>query len=188
MISGADELPCRRAVSRFAMCVMGYSARLRTSALALVESKPVPLPNFVDVVGPPIYAARAGRNSRCLNACAKPSFRGRTPCRAPVPRHAPRSLRIRIATEARSIARIGSKRKVLNVIRELEKQGIARKGLSANRRPWRWTSVAIFPEKIAIFVTAEMIAVRRNPDPIGALSRSRSRASVWYSVEHRRTP
>ena len=58
-------------------------------------------------------------------------------------RHAPRSLRIRIATEARSIARIGSKRKVLNVIRELEKQGIARKGLSANRHPWRWTSWAI---------------------------------------------
>ena len=45
-----------------------------------------------------------------------------------------RVLQLAIATPARYIAMIGSKRKVLNVIRELEKEGIARDGVRAHPR------------------------------------------------------
>ena len=48
-----------------------------------------------------------------------------------------RVLKLAIATPARYIAMIGSKRKVLNVIRELEKEGIPREALrDASTRPW----------------------------------------------------
>jgi xanthine dehydrogenase accessory factor len=57
---------------------------------------------------------------------------------------------------------IGSKRKVLNVIRELEKQGIAREAFERIHAPMGLDIGAISPEEIAISVTAEMIAVRRN--------------------------
>jgi xanthine dehydrogenase accessory factor len=74
-----------------------------------------------------------------------------------------RVLQLAIATEARYIAMIGSKRKVLNVIRELEKQGIARAAFDRIHAPMGLDIGAISPEEIAISVTAEMIAVRRNP-------------------------
>ena len=45
-----------------------------------------------------------------------------------------RVLKLAIATPARYIAMIGSKRKVLNVIRELEKEGVAAGGLRAHPR------------------------------------------------------
>jgi xanthine dehydrogenase accessory factor len=67
-----------------------------------------------------------------------------------------------IATEARYIAMIGSKSKVLNVIRELEKQGIARQAFERIHAPMGLDIGAISPEEIAISVTAEMIAIRRN--------------------------
>src|ERR1035441_2789301 len=73
-----------------------------------------------------------------------------------------RVLSLAIATPARYIAMIGSKRKVLNVIRELEKQGIARAALERIHAPMGLDIGAISPEEIAISVTAEMIAVRRN--------------------------
>jgi xanthine dehydrogenase accessory factor len=57
---------------------------------------------------------------------------------------------------------IGSKRKVLNVIRELEKQGIARAALERIHAPMGLDIGAISPEEIAVSVAAEMIAVRRN--------------------------
>src|SRR6185436_9056617 len=74
-----------------------------------------------------------------------------------------RVLQLAIATPARYIAMIGSKRKVLNVIRELEKQGIAREAFERIHAPMGLDIGAISPEEIAVSVTAEMIAVRRNP-------------------------
>jgi xanthine dehydrogenase accessory factor len=74
-----------------------------------------------------------------------------------------RVLQLAIATEARYIAMIGSKRKVLNVIRELEKLGIARAAFERIHAPMGLDIGAISPEEIAISVTAEMIAIRRNP-------------------------
>jgi len=73
-----------------------------------------------------------------------------------------RVLKLAIATPARYIAMIGSKRKVLNVIRELEKEGVAREAFERIHAPMGLDIGAISPEEIAISVTAEMIAVRRN--------------------------
>src|SRR3982751_2174684 len=74
-----------------------------------------------------------------------------------------RVLQLAIATPARYIAMIGSKRKVLSVVRELEKQGISRAAFERIHAPMGLDIGAISPEEIAISVTAEMIAVRRNP-------------------------
>jgi len=73
-----------------------------------------------------------------------------------------RVLKLAIATPARYIAMIGSKRKVLNVIRELEKEGVPREAFDRLHAPMGLDIGAISPEEIAIAVTAEMIAVRRN--------------------------
>lgn len=72
-----------------------------------------------------------------------------------------RVLQLAIATEARYIAMIGSKRKVLNVIRELENRA-SRAAFERIHAPMGLDIGAISPEEIAISVTAEMIAVRRN--------------------------
>ncbi len=74
-----------------------------------------------------------------------------------------RVLKLAIGTPARYIAMIGSKRKVLNVIRELEKEGIPRAAFERIHAPMGLDIGAISPEEIAISVAAEMIAVRRNP-------------------------
>src|SRR5439155_24569056 len=73
-----------------------------------------------------------------------------------------RVLQLAIGTPARYIAMIGSKRKVLNVVRELEKEGIDRAALERIFAPMGLNIGAISPEEIAISVAAEMIAVRRN--------------------------
>jgi xanthine dehydrogenase accessory factor len=80
-----------------------------------------------------------------------------------------RVLRWAVTTPARYIAMIGSKRKVLNVVRELEKQGIQRTAFERIHAPMGLDIGAISPEEIAISVVAEMIAVRR-----GAASNWRS--------------
>jgi xanthine dehydrogenase accessory factor len=73
-----------------------------------------------------------------------------------------RVLKLAIGTSARYIAMIGSKRKVINVIRELEKEGIARTAFERIHAPMGLNIGAVSPEEIAISVAAEMIAVRRN--------------------------
>ncbi len=73
-----------------------------------------------------------------------------------------RVLKLAVGTPARYIAMIGSKRKVLNVVRELEKEGIPRAVLERVHAPMGLDIGAISPEEIAISVAAEMIAVRRN--------------------------
>jgi xanthine dehydrogenase accessory factor len=73
-----------------------------------------------------------------------------------------RVLKLAIATPARYIAMIGSKRKVLNVVRELEKEGFSRAAFERIYAPMGLDIGAISPEEIAISVAAEMIAVRRN--------------------------
>jgi xanthine dehydrogenase accessory factor len=73
-----------------------------------------------------------------------------------------RVLKLAIATPARYIAMIGSKRKVLNVVRELEKEGLPHAAFERIYAPMGLDIGAISPEEIAISVAAEMIAVRRN--------------------------
>ena len=73
-----------------------------------------------------------------------------------------RVLKWAVSTDARYVAMIGSKRKVLGVIRELEKDGIPRETFERLFAPMGLEIGAISPEEISISVAAEMIAVRRN--------------------------
>ncbi len=72
-----------------------------------------------------------------------------------------RVLRWAITTEARYIAMIGSKRKVIGVLREFEKEGLPREQFERIYAPMGLEIGAITPEEIAVSVAAEMIAVRR---------------------------
>jgi len=74
-----------------------------------------------------------------------------------------RVLRWAVTTPARYIAMIGSKRKVIGVVKELEKEGIARSAFERVFAPMGFDIGAITPEEIAVSVVAEMIAVRRDP-------------------------
>ncbi len=75
-----------------------------------------------------------------------------------------RVLRWAITTPARYIAMIGSRRKVIGVVKELEKEGISRSAFDRVFAPMGFDIGAITPEEIAVSVVAEMIAVRRDPD------------------------
>jgi xanthine dehydrogenase accessory factor len=75
-----------------------------------------------------------------------------------------RVLRRAVETNAKYIAMIGSKRKVIGVVKELEKEGIARAAFERVFAPMGLDIGAITPEEIAISIVAEMIAMRRAPD------------------------
>jgi xanthine dehydrogenase accessory factor len=75
-----------------------------------------------------------------------------------------RVLRWAITTPARYVSMIGSKRKTIAVIRELEKEGLPADAFERLHAPMGIEIGAISPEEIAISVAAEMIAVRRDPE------------------------
>jgi len=75
-----------------------------------------------------------------------------------------RVLKWAVSTPARYIAMIGSKRKVISVIKELEKEGTPRSAFERIFAPMGFEIGAISPEEIAVSVVAEMIAARRLPD------------------------
>jgi xanthine dehydrogenase accessory factor len=75
-----------------------------------------------------------------------------------------RVLRWAVTTDARYIAMIGSKRKTISVVHELEKEGFAREMFSKVFAPMGLEIGAETPEEIAISVVAEMIALRRAPE------------------------
>jgi xanthine dehydrogenase accessory factor len=75
-----------------------------------------------------------------------------------------RVLRWAVTTNARYIAMIGSRRKTIGVVKELEKEGIPRAAFDRVFAPMGLEIGAVSPEEIAISVTAEMIAVRRDPE------------------------
>jgi xanthine dehydrogenase accessory factor len=72
-----------------------------------------------------------------------------------------RVLRWAVSTPAKYVAMIGSKRKVISVVKELEKEGIARQSFERVQAPMGLEIGAVTPEEIAVSVVAEMIAVRR---------------------------
>jgi xanthine dehydrogenase accessory factor len=72
-----------------------------------------------------------------------------------------RVLKLAAGSDARYVAMIGSRRKVLNVVKQLEAEGVPRAALEAVYAPMGLNIGAISPEEIAISVAAEMIAVRR---------------------------
>ena len=75
-----------------------------------------------------------------------------------------RVLRWAIVTRARYISMIGSRRKTISVVKELEKEGIPRTAFDRVYAPMGLEIGAVSPEEIAISVGAEMIAMRRDPE------------------------
>lgn len=73
-----------------------------------------------------------------------------------------RVLRWAVGTPARYIAMIGSKRKTIAVVKELEKEGLPREAFERIFAPMGLEIGAVTPEEIAVSVVAEMIAVRRD--------------------------
>ncbi len=67
-----------------------------------------------------------------------------------------------VTTQARYIGMIGSKRKTITIFRELTKQGLPANLFEKVHAPVGLDIGAITPEEIAIAITAELIAVRRN--------------------------
>jgi xanthine dehydrogenase accessory factor len=67
-----------------------------------------------------------------------------------------------VRTEARYIGMIGSKRKVLSVYKALEKERYAPEEFERVHAPVGLDIGALTPEEIAVSITAELIAVRRN--------------------------
>jgi xanthine dehydrogenase accessory factor len=75
-----------------------------------------------------------------------------------------RILKWAVTTNARYVAMIGSRRKVISVVKELQQEGLAPGAFEHIHAPMGFDIGAITPEEIAVSVVAEMIAVRRNPD------------------------
>ena len=73
-------------------------------------------------------------------------------------------FRSAVTTPARYIAMIGSKRKTIAVVKELEKEGLPRQAFERIFAPMGFEIGAITPEEIAVSVVAEMIAARRAPE------------------------
>jgi len=94
-----------------------------------------------------------------------------------------RVLRLLADTPARYVAMIGSKRKVIAVLRELEREGIPRDRFERLHAPMGLDIGAITPEEIAVSVAAEMIAVRR-----GAASDWRSVSKSIFAREELKAP
>jgi xanthine dehydrogenase accessory factor len=67
-----------------------------------------------------------------------------------------------VRTQARYIGMIGSKRKVLSVYKALEKEGYSNEEFERVHAPVGLDIGALSPEEIAVSITAELIAVRRN--------------------------
>ncbi len=83
-----------------------------------------------------------------------------------------RVLRWAVGTRARYIGLIGSQRKVLEIYKALEEEGIPRERLEQVHAPIGLEIGALTPEEIAVSIVAEMIAVRRraplpNPKAVG---------------------
>ena len=76
-----------------------------------------------------------------------------------------RVLEWAVGTEARYIGMIGSKRKVLSVYKALGKNGIPMEKFERVHAPVGLEIGALTPEEIAVSVTAELIAIRRNASP-----------------------
>ena len=73
-----------------------------------------------------------------------------------------RVLRWAVQTDAKYIGMVGSKRKAITVFRELVKEGLKPELFERVHSPVGLDIGAITPEEIAISITAELIAIRRN--------------------------
>jgi xanthine dehydrogenase accessory factor len=72
-----------------------------------------------------------------------------------------RILQWAVQTRARYVGMIGSKRKVIEIFKTLTKEGIAAHLFDRVHAPIGLDIGAITPEEIAVAITAELIAIRR---------------------------
>lgn len=84
-----------------------------------------------------------------------------------------RVLRWAVDQPARYIGMIGSRRKVISIYKELEKEGVSAEKFERVNAPVGLNIGAVTPEEIAVAIVAEMIAIRRNAD-IASLTKSHS--------------
>ena len=73
-----------------------------------------------------------------------------------------RILRWAVQTRARYVGMIGSKRKVIEIFKTLQKEGLAASLFERVHAPVGLDIGAITPEEIGVAITAELIAVRRH--------------------------
>jgi xanthine dehydrogenase accessory factor len=73
-----------------------------------------------------------------------------------------RILRWAVQTRARYVGMIGSKRKVVEIFKALQKEGLAAELFERVHAPVGLDIGAVTPEEIAVAITAELIAVRRH--------------------------
>jgi len=73
-----------------------------------------------------------------------------------------RVLRWAVQSPARYIGMIGSKRKTITIFKELQKEGLAPELFDRVHAPVGLDIGAVTPEEIAVAITAELIAKRRN--------------------------
>lgn len=73
-----------------------------------------------------------------------------------------RILRWAVQTPARYVGMIGSKRKTIGIFKELQKEGLSEQLFNRVHAPVGLDIGAITPEEIAVSITAELIAKRRN--------------------------
>jgi xanthine dehydrogenase accessory factor len=72
-----------------------------------------------------------------------------------------RILRWAVQTRARYVGMIGSKRKVIEIFKTLQKEGVPAHLFDRVHAPVGLDIGAITPEEIAVAITAELIAIRR---------------------------
>ena len=100
-----------------------------------------------------------------------------------------RVLRWAVTTPARYVSMIGSKRKVIGVVRNSRSEGIPRSAFDRVFAPMGFEIGAITPEEIAVSVVAEMIAMRREAQADWrALSKSMFVNGVAASLTEMRSP
>jgi xanthine dehydrogenase accessory factor len=76
-----------------------------------------------------------------------------------------RILRWAVQTRARYVGMIGSRRKVIEIFKTLQKEGMRANLFDRVHAPVGLDIGAVTPEEIAVAITAELIAVRRNVTP-----------------------
>ena len=87
-----------------------------------------------------------------------------------------RVLRWAVQTPARYVGMIGSKRKVIEIFKTLQNEGMPAHLFESVRAPIGLDIGAVTPEEIAVAITAELIAIRRH-------ATSRLPHMSWFSSE-----
>jgi xanthine dehydrogenase accessory factor len=75
-----------------------------------------------------------------------------------------RILRWAVQTRARYIGMIGSKRKVIGIFKTLQEEGLPARLFDHVHAPVGIDIGAVTPEEIAVAITAELVAVRRQAE------------------------